>query len=370
MGLFDFLKKREVKVKEESVSFNKLEDWIKNKSLENKEIENNILKDVKKRIILFTNDLDSNIEVLKNIDIDEKKDDNRTKSIVKTALKSYISQLERLNLSGDITEINNSLSEFEQKSFKAYEKVTYLIGKEMAAVKTTFQNLYKFLKTTEEENKELFEANKAITSIKQKLEAVKEIGKDLENLKVQENELENELKELKTNEKQTIEQIQNIKNSREHLNNLKKIEEKTKDENTLKQLISELRLLIDFKKLTSIFHSSENFMSKIKRYKEKFSDAIEEQNTLLDMLDESNLNNEKIKTKFKQINETKEKIESAQIQEDKTKQLEPKLKNIQERINKINPKDNKKRVKIIERKDDVITSIKQELKKINTKLTK
>lgn len=230
MGILDFFKKKKQIVENEKISRDEFQDWLLNKKekIENQEKDFSVI--VKKKILQLTSELNEEISVLRKVNIEEKKVEERIKSIVKKNLNNYISHLERLIVKLKkiddekeiISEINFIFTEFQKESAINYAKTTILIGKEMVDVK---ESLKKFFKDTEDllkDHKNVIDESKIIRSVEidaKKFNEIKkiksEIAKDIEEC----NSNINNLKELiKIKE----EEIENVKKSEKFLEESKK----------------------------------------------------------------------------------------------------------------------------------------------------
>lgn len=118
-----------------------LENDIGIKKKEIGEKKGEIKKEVRGRIERFCPDLEEAVRVLREKDISEKKEHEKIKTIVNENLNLYIGYTERLieNLKAVeeedgrnyLNKVLKVLQDFKMQSFKAFEKTTLLIGKEM-----------------------------------------------------------------------------------------------------------------------------------------------------------------------------------------------------------------------------------------------
>lgn len=116
-------------------------------------------------------------------------------------------------------------------------------------------------------------------------------------------------KENILNEKLTI--LNKIKNSEEYIKNIQLKESIIIKEEEIKNQISQLRQDIDFKSLSSFFHIFPEKMNYIKRYKESFLLEFKEDKgkSLVNLLNEAGLNNDKISEQIKNISMKEEILE-------------------------------------------------------------
>jgi len=386
MGFFDFFKKRKNKVEEtEKLNFDDLETWVNNKrkEIENKEKEIFIL--IQNRISENINELDEKLKILQAIDIGSKKAEDKIKLIIKENLINYVhyvrdfmenlEKLEKEKLEKFTSDLNKVFSDFDRKSYLSYQKITFLVGKEMAEIKKSILNLSKYLKEMLDENKNLVDSSKTISFVELKLKQINEANKIISELDERISFLDKKIKKTKEMDEKILNEIEQIKKSQNYLENLKKQEEIELDKRELEKEIYNLKEMINFKELGNIFHVNKKQIEIIKSYKENFQLSFKEDNgtSILNLLNEANLNNETISEKIKQIHGKKEGIieNTKKIKKDETKDLEFKTNKIKLEIEDLNNekiKDMKKYEKIKINKGEIISSIKQELAKINVVL--
>jgi len=366
----NFFKKKQIE--QETINLCNLSDWIKTKEKTRENKQKQIIKIINNNIKTLKEDINKKIKILRGVNIDSKKVENRMKVIVKGNLNSYIHNINILtkNLSNlnqenlqDLTEqINKVFFNFKKNSDLNYQKATFLIGKEMAEIQKTLFDFSKELAKIIKKNKETIQSSKQLSLIKTNLLEFNQIKTTIKEF--------NE-KITQSNEKITLKdnQIKEIKTSKDYKDNLKKQQE-IKDKNKQYfQEISQLKSLINFKKLCNIFHSSENMMNIIKSYKERFESSLtkDEGTELLELLDESKLNTSTIKEKINTINKLKEyKTQKTNPELTKINHLNQQIEHLKQEII-----EEKKRInKIKTNKQTITTKIEQELNNINIKLIK
>src|SRR3989344_1099920 len=222
MRLFDFLKSKKTETKPIiDVQLKDLERTIKEKKKELSIKEEEILNQVKNKTKLLIKDLEEKSIKLENIDLNQKKTEERVKLIVKENLFYFLSNLKKLinninnletnELSKFIEELNKKFFDFEKKSLINYEKATFLIGKELGDVKDSISNFFKNLNGDLNENKELFDNLKTINICEEKLKKIKELDSRKNEIKNNIKNIEIEILEL-TKENELFEKsIDNIK---------------------------------------------------------------------------------------------------------------------------------------------------------------
>jgi len=332
MGIFDFFKRKKIEPElEETINFNEINNYINKKEQEIKENQKQPKEQIEQLLSKSLKELESGIEVLKNIDLKEKKAPERAKLIVKQNLYNFIDYLEKLiskleDLNSEtfevlINKINSTFEDFEKKSIMSFQKSTFLIGKELDKIRDTISIFFTSFNKIIKQNQDLIKKIKTVSIIKTKLNEIDNI----EKIKSENQELE------KTRTKLIIE-IQNLKD------------------------------LIDFKLLISTYHSIESKMDLIKQYKENFKETFEKYSPeeLLELIDLKEIDKEQIKQKVQLINNIKQIINNTEITQDPTKNFENQIKEINEKIIELNPEILKKE-KLIQKFQENKEKVKQEI---------
>ena len=376
MGIFSFLKKSKEKEKER-ISQSELSNWLENKQKELDNKEGELLNPIKERISQLISELKSQIAVLENIDINAKKVDSRVKLIVKENLKNYIGYLQRviqrlndIDSGKDIVDkINLIFSEFDKRSKISYEKITFIVGKEMQATKDSIKKFFRDLEYIIKSHKKSIDEFKTIELIEvdsKKLNEIKENkSKILENL----NENIDKIKSLEKNIENKEDEIKEIKKSEKYLEeNRKKQELETKNKE-LQRLSKELNKKIDFKSLTSFYHKFESDMDLVKQFRENFDLALKKNGVekLGNFLKEAKLDNEEILDLIEKINKVEEEIKETIIEETGILFFEKSIDKVKSEINTIESekKIKEKRLKSIDEELNlIIESLKDKLDKI------
>ena len=130
-----------------------------------------------------------------------------------------------------------------------------------------------------------------------------------------------------------------------------------------------------FSRLSNFFHIFENRMAIVKIYRDDFTAEFKKDkgSRLLNLLNESKLNTEKIYDTIKKIQDKEEEIEDKKknIREDETQAISLELEKIKEEINNLTKErewEEKKKEKIKINKEETINIIKKELELINIDL--
>ncbi len=390
MGIFDFFRKitktnnfEEIVI--EKLTFFEIENWIERRIRENELKEKEILFVAGWKIKDFIKELREKIVILKGVDVDARKEKDEIKNIVIDSRKKYIELvedlIERLNnleepkLERFIERINKIFFDFNKSSFKNYERATILIGKEMASIKFGVRAFSKDLLKTYEKGKSVVDFFKRISLVKSKLDMIPSIDRTFGKISETILSLNGKIMDKEEENKKILEEIEKIKKSSNYLGylrNQKKIES-LKEE--LKNDIFRLKQLLDFKALANFFHINEEQMNILKNYKEDFyTHFIEDDGkSIISLLDEAKLNNEKILDKIEKIysklEETKK--HEQEIKEDETQELYPKIKEIVLEIDNLKiekAKEEKRHEKLKTNKEELISILKQELGKMNVEV--
>ena len=387
MGIFDLFKKL-IKEKEreeiviEKLAFSDIEDWVRNKMEENEVKEKEVINSVKKKINSFDGQLKEKKDVLENFDVESKKVEDRLKSVVNESRKKYIESLEifmgNLNniekekLEEFISYVNKVFLDFNKKSYVHYEKTTILIGKEMGGIRDSLKTFSKELVKIFDENKNIVDLSRSLAFIKLKLNQINQIDKVLEEIKEEIASLGKKTIDKKEEEEKLLEGIEETKKSPSYLDYLNRQEKIKFLEEEIKKDIQSLRQLIDFKALANFYHIFGNEMNIIKEHKENFEESFRKDNGLriLNLLEKSKLNNNKISEKTEYIRTKKEELKEnkQKIRGDETQHLNSEKTKINKEVEELNEekeKEEKRHEKLKISKEEATDILKQEVSKLN-----
>jgi len=388
MGILNLLKNifKEAEEKEPKrikVNLSEIKPILDKNKEKIQEREDSIISLIKTNIDSFSKDIQEKVEIVEKVDIESKEKNNKIKAIVYEGRKKYIEFIERLmnnleehknidNFQEIIENINYSFSKFNESSMKSYERATVLIGKEMGAIKESLKKFSKEILEIYNENKNIINEKKSILFSESKLNENLEIQDKLNKIDEESNELKTKIKEKENilNEKLTI--LNKIKNSEEYIKNIQLKESIIIKEEEIKNQISQLRQDIDFKSLSSFFHIFPEKMNYIKRYKESFLLEFKEDKgkSLVNLLNEAGLNNDKISEQIKNISMKEEILEKQkkEIKEDQTNLVSSEIETLKENIKNWNDELDwieKRKEKLKEDEKRNTQKIKEEFKKIN-----
>ncbi len=341
MGFFDFLKKiiekkiETSKIEKEKIAFSEIGNWTERKQKEIEIREKEVLVLIQDRINVFADEFKEKINIVKTVEVDSKKVEDRIKFIVNEGRKKYIESandfidnlesLEKGRLEKFIEEINRIFLNFNKTSHMSYERATILIGKEMADIKKSLKVFSGDLIKIFEVNKDITDSSRTVSHIKLKLKQVDEIGKYFEKVGEIIISLDGKITEKEEENKKILEKIEKIKKSEDYIKNLERQEKIKLFEGELEKELLSLKQLIDFKALANFFHIFGEEMSIVKIHREDFQTSFRKDDgeSIVRLLNEAKLNNETISKKISQINNKKEEIEKnkQEIKKDETQGL-------------------------------------------------
>ncbi|HJO14734.1 MAG TPA: hypothetical protein QGG70_01675 [Candidatus Pacearchaeota archaeon] len=394
MGIFDFIKKFSRKEPEivvnEKVEFSNIKYFLENKKQQLKLQEEEFLNKFKEINNNLISSLQEKIKQLENLDLDQKKAEDRIKIIVKENFKSYlyyvellikdISNLEEINSSLDmISKINSTFLNFQKKAETSYQKATYLIG-ELGQIKEEISNYFKKTETLIKENDDIIKISKILKSIEKKLEELLKIDNTSEEIDKEKSKNEEKINEVNNKIINHEEEIIKIKNSNEHKELLKNEETLNKKDGELEIQIIKIKNLINLKTLSGICHKSEKDMIIIKNYRNNFINAFKEDsnNKLKEILDSTNqienkeligeqlINIENLNGEIEMINNSINNHSLKEIQ-----RINEQIRNTKSELDNLNrniEKENKRLVKSRKNKDLTLDLIKNILEDINVEL--
>lgn len=380
MGILDFLKKKQEIKEEEIVYKNNLSNWINLKKQQHKEKEQEFLTPIKNKIAKLISELKAEITILEDVDIDAKKVDLRVKIIIKENLKNYLHYLEKMverlaevNKRENIIEnINFIFEDFDKRSKLNYEKITFLVGKEMRATKESIRKFLKDLELILKANKESFEEFEAIGFLEVEIKKLTETEENKSEVSNILNGYFKKIEDLKRNLKNKEEEITEIKKSEKYAQEDKKKQELETKNKELQENTNNLGKSIDFKALSNFYHKFENERILVKEYRNNFKQIIEKEGTqkIEFLLKESKLNNEETLKLFNRRKEIIQKLTEIILEDTGVNFLEKSIEKVKSEINTINSekKIKEKKLKTIEEDlDQVLNSIEDKLNKINIK---
>ena len=255
MGFLDKIKSffSEEEKKEEVVEEIKIEEIDSFLDEKDKEVESVFAEKVKVlngELVVIFDKLEEDIGVLTEVDISEKRDDDRLKQIVDLGRKDYVSALEKLVVSlrkgnYEVGKVKEELDGFMKSSAKSHFKATQLVGKEIGEIEKDIRNMRKLEDDFIKGNGELIERRGKIKDLlkKNKEKKSNEVKKEklVKNMKKLEAECLAEENSLESLDKE----IEEIKKSSEYVERERLIKEKEEKETSLKETEFKFKTLID-----------------------------------------------------------------------------------------------------------------------------
>lgn len=387
MGIFDLFKKlvKENKVEEivtEKLVFSDIENWLENKIKENEFKQNEIILIIKDKIKRHNNELNKKIKILEDFDVDAKKEKENIKGIVNNSKKDYIRTVENflenlnnLEMNGFeefMKKINKIFLYFSKSSYKNYERATILIGKEMASVKESVKAFSKELLKTFDENKPIIDSFKNLLIIKEQLDTITPIDKTLGGISEKKSDLNKKIRKEEEENRILKHRLEEIKTSFSYLENLAKQKKIKSLRGESKKDILELKQLLDFKALANFFHINPEQMRMVKDHREDFYTFFlkDDGKSIISLLDEAKLSDDKILEKIKKVHSKLEEIANQEKnkKEDKTQEIYSKIKEIALEIDNLKiekAKEEKRHDKLKIIKEESVSVLRQELAKLN-----
>lgn len=375
MIFFDFLKRKKEN-KKKIIKFQELDTILE---IEFKDIEKNIKnikEQTKQKTLQLISELKNHILNLKSINLEERKEQEKIKFIVKENLNLYISYLQKLieqlealdyNDKDYFNKIDSIFNNFKKLSVKSFEKATILIGKELDEVRESIKKFSRNFDKTINGNKNLFEKEQRIIILKNLITELKDKKRLEPQLDYSLQKLEKDLKELEEKKETIKKNLENLKNSDDYAKALEEKEKFNQNIEKIEQEIFELKRKIDFKYLLKYFHNDKNKTPLLKKYAENFKDALTQDANLeiIDIIREikPDFNTEKLK-------ETRQKI--VELKNWKEPLINEQLKKIEEEIEKLTSKiqyikneielEKKKKERFQEKEDEIKKEIKNQAK--------
>ncbi len=381
MGIFGFFKKKElVKEKEEKevVSRNKLSEWIPNKKKENQKKEGEFLILIRERISQLDSELKLEISALENVDFDKKKVDTRIKLIIKENLRNYIDLLIKVvgrlkdiqEVEKIVEKINSVFEDFDKRSKLNYEKVTFLVGKEMQATKESIRKFLKDLEGILKSNSKYLGEVKTIELVENNFKYLKEIEKDKSEILKSLDKDQEESNKLKNNSEKKKKDIEDLKESEKFKQEKIKEQELHLRKQKLEREIVVLRESIDFKFLSNFYHKFENEMKLVKEYRNDFKKTFQgsNSNVLVKLLEEAGIKDSKIFEIIEKLDNERNDISNTVVDDLGVNKLKRDMEKIEFEIQEIESEklvENKRLGNLEKNLSDVLKKIKVEFEKID-----
>ncbi|MFA7707885.1 MAG: hypothetical protein WCX73_02965 [Candidatus Pacearchaeota archaeon] len=380
MGIFDFFKAKKQEIeKNQEIVFKDLGEKIKDKNLEIERAEKEPKIQIKKELKELWAGLEQEQVLLKNIGLKDKKVPEKVILIVNENLIKFSEYLQALisktkkaefkSLDQTIREVNLIFQEFEGKSSKSFQKSTFLVGKELEAIRARITKFYRHFNKIVSESQEVLKEKEIVFSIEKKMKKFVEKEKNKEENTKEIKEIKEEIKNLKEKTLGLNEKIEEIKKSREYLEEAEKSEKIRVLKENLKIRVYELREIIDFKALTRVYHSLEDKMALIKEYRNNFNETLEKYDyeKLQGLVNIKEINQKLIIEKINEIEKIRSAIREIKIKEDITLKVFKEIESINRKIEDFHLsvlEREKRNKRLTEEEEDLKQEIKTESEKV------
>lgn len=396
MGLFAFLKRKTSKGRQQNknsskqatqdiVSLTTIQTWLKNRQHTLAEQELAVCESVRSEIRSLQETIDEKLRVLETVDINAKKVDNRSKMLVRSALKTYLHHVNRLmkkSASWNVSEaelfaltIEKHFADFFRRSEVHYQKANFLVGKELTSIKDALLSFYKYQKKLFDDNKRLLTTKKTLSSLQSRLDSLHGLSRGVQDVDHKVKSIQTQITDLNDEIGSLTLTIETLKKSEEYTRMMQTRRQTQTAKSHLEDLYTQLRQLIDFKALAQEFHGSQRYMAVVKAHRDDFMTTVAQDSgeALLDLLREANLSSEEISSTIVRIKELKEDIldKESSIQEDKVASLQEEMKRREQDIQRLIDEKEQElsvRKKILDNKQSHIDSLKDDLSAIGVVL--
>jgi len=290
MSFLDFFRRKKPE-QPKPISEEKIPEHIEKLQKELSEKSHLIEEEIEKNKSTLISNLKNKILSLDSIKVEEKREHEKIKSIVKENLQSYILQLKLLidNLektkedspSKKLEKIDVHLRRFQKHSFKNYERATILIGKEMLETKEAI------ISFSQEVNKIYSENQDSIKKLEEILK-LKELEKNTASIKKITNEIQRKIKDFEEEKNLLQEQkekseniLAKFKESDEYKKFLLKKSQSEFQLSQLKASSQKIKDEINLKSLQKQFYEIEEKKEIIKKYKDNFLQTLSQDDEML-----------------------------------------------------------------------------------------
>ena len=289
MSWLDFFRKTkketEVSVAKE-ISINELKHFIAKEQETIKGQKESIKQAIGKNLLILVSELKVNLGILRTLNIDRIKEQEKLKLIVKENLYFYVSYLEKLIAALEkipkfleteeyISQIQTIFNNFKKSSDKSFEKATILIGRELESVQKNIREFFQKNSLVISENKSLFDRSVVIAKLQENLGELEKTKEIISKVKTNISDLEKQTQNLETKKKEQSSLYAMFINSQEYK---KALEEKQGTEKEIEAIDGELRNIkekIDLRFLLKHFYSDAKRRALLSSYRENFLAAIE-----------------------------------------------------------------------------------------------
>jgi DNA repair exonuclease SbcCD ATPase subunit len=264
----------------------RVESFVKDTEAKNQALK----QQLEKRISLLEGEANNSIEVLRNVDLSERKEYEKIKLTVHDNLNLYIDYMRKLlsglkkinerTLADHFNKIFSCLNEFNRASYLPYEKATYLIGREMASARLLVRQFANDISALAEQNKPLFEETRQVEKLSNLNNELEESKKLEEDIGCNISHLNKKIESLGNEAKTLGNEVQDIKNSIDYRKETEEKQKYLKKQGDLDRELQAIKQKTDFKALARVFHHDKKKAQLIKEYSGNFKAALREDETL------------------------------------------------------------------------------------------
>jgi len=257
-----------------------------------------IREKVRQSVLDLISELREEIAILQQINLEDKKEQERIKIIVQENLKTYCSylnklteDLEKLLVDKDyFANIFSLLDSFKIKSNLSFSKSTILIGKELNQVKDSFKEFTKEFQEILNANKDLIEREKFLYELNGLLLEFEQTKDILSNLAI--SQLEKDLEEINSKKSEIEKNLMDLTNNSVYQATIAAKEQNKQERINLSKENLSVKQEIDLKLLSKHFHGDIKKSNLIKGYIENFSKALSEDENLeiISLIQEAKIN--------------------------------------------------------------------------------
>jgi hypothetical protein len=297
MSFFDIFRKKEVPIEVKEISLGSFEEEVSGIIKGCEKIEIGLMDLAFKIRKDFYDNLVEKINVLKNVDLEERKEDLRLKGRVLEGKESYVNHCDKLvervlklnemTFESYFKEISALVSRFEKDSFKNYNIANVLIGKEIAEVRGAIKDFFKLNEKMFFDNKDVFSKKRFFGVILEKYASFKDSVNLRENMENGIKSLDKETEEKRITLKKTEKDFLDFKHSDRFKNFIEWGREREEERKALFNQAEILKEKIDFKGLLGVYHKNEKKKNLLRDYKDNFVRALVEdsQNSFLEVFE-------------------------------------------------------------------------------------
>lgn len=237
-------------------------------------------KSAVEKIDSFRLDIEMDVRVLKNINLDKRKENAKLKSTVLSNLKLYIEYLTNLTSDMDsikslppleyLSKASKFIENFSKNSRAAYEKATVLIGDELGRAREKVKAFMEVIYQIMENSKTLSREMELVSSLEKTYVRLEEIKRNADNLSILNSELSSQITNIKQKQEDDKKQIEESKKSAAYKQSEEEKQNARDELSRLDARMQEIKDKIDLKLLSKYFHNDLKKSALINKYADNF----------------------------------------------------------------------------------------------------